>query len=72
MFEKIKINGVIDTVNKYYIKTLNDKCIPPDIQESMYSGHINDVIEIDSSHSPFLSRPDELFSILIDIANKTR
>jgi pimeloyl-ACP methyl ester carboxylesterase len=68
MFEKIKINGVIDTVNKYYIKTLNDKCIPPDIQESMYLGHINDVIEIDSSHSPFLSRPDELFSILIDIA----
>jgi hypothetical protein len=62
--QPIRVTGVIDTVKKYYIKCLADKALPPDVQESMYSGHIENVIEIDSSHSPFLSHPDELFSVL--------
>jgi hypothetical protein len=69
--QPIGVTGFIDTVKKYYIKSLDDKALPPDIQESMYSGHINDVIEIASSHSPFLSHSDELFSILLKIANST-
>ena len=32
--------------------------------EGMYSGHINDVIEINSSHSPFLSVPMNYLSFL--------
>jgi predicted P-loop ATPase/GTPase len=69
--EPIRVTGIINTVKKYYIKCLEDRSIPPDVQEGMYSGHINDVIEINSSHSPFLSRPDELFVILTNIAKST-
>jgi pimeloyl-ACP methyl ester carboxylesterase len=70
--QPIRVTGIIDSVKKYYIKTLNDKCIPPDVQENMYADHISNVVEIDSSHSPFLSCPDELFSILLKIVVSTQ
>ncbi|KAI8079843.1 Alpha/Beta hydrolase protein [Halteromyces radiatus] len=62
--EKFKVQGVIDHIDKYYIKALHDKAIPPESQEMMYKNKINNVIEIDSAHSPFFSNPDELFTIL--------
>jgi pimeloyl-ACP methyl ester carboxylesterase len=70
--QPITVTGIIDTVKKYYIKSLDDKAIPADVQENMYSGHINNIIEMKSSHSPFLSCSDELFAILVKIANETK
>lgn len=66
-FETIKLNGTINNIKKHYIKCLNDRMIPPDVQEKMYLGNIENIIEISSSHSPFLSCPNELFNILINI-----
>jgi Alpha/beta hydrolase family len=70
--QPIGITGIINTIKKYYIKCLDDRSIPPDVQENMYSGHINNIIEMKSSHSPFLSCPDELFAILVKIANECK
>ncbi|KAI9304374.1 Alpha/Beta hydrolase protein [Cunninghamella echinulata] len=70
MFEIPQINSDIikNKVNKYYITTLQDKTIIPSIQELMYKDDIDNAIEMDTSHSPFLSKPDELFNILISLA----
>ncbi|CAO3615914.1 unnamed protein product [Cunninghamella echinulata] len=70
MFEIPQINSDIikKKVNKYYITALQDVTLTPSVQELMYKGAIDNVIEMDTSHSPFLSKPDELFNILISLA----
>lgn len=53
-------------VRRIYISTLRDKCIHPAMQEYMYKAQpCEKVISMDTSHSPFLSHPEELVRNLL-------
>jgi pimeloyl-ACP methyl ester carboxylesterase len=52
-----------------YISCLQDRAIRPPIQRRMYTAAGCDpVVEIDTDHSPWLSRTDELVDALVQIA----
>jgi len=54
-------------VDKVYVKTLRDNTISPRMQDTMLARvPVRKVVEIDSSHSPYISRPAELAQILMD------
>lgn len=56
-------------VKKAYIKTLQDHVVSPYLQNKMIeTGKVKSVYEINTGHSPFLSQPNELSSILTKIA----
>ncbi|SDE11839.1 Pimeloyl-ACP methyl ester carboxylesterase [Dyadobacter soli] len=56
------------SVEKVYIKTLQDHVISPSLQNSMIMANgVKTVYEINSGHSPFLSKPDLLTALLIGI-----
>ena len=57
------------TVPKQYLLCEKDQTIPAGLQEDMLSkrGDV-DVVRLDSGHSPFLSKVDELAASLIDFA----
>lgn len=58
------------SVKKVYIKTLQDHVISPYLQDKMITtGEVKSVYQINTGHSPFLSQPDELTSLLTKIAN---
>jgi len=50
-----------------YILTTEDRALPPDFQR-MFAAQADEVREFASSHSPFLSRPDDLAELLVAIA----
>jgi pimeloyl-ACP methyl ester carboxylesterase len=53
-----------------YISCLQDRAIPLAAQRRMYRvAGCDPVIEIDTDHSPWLSRPDELLAALLRIAD---
>lgn len=63
------------TVPRTYIKTLQDRAIAPALQQRMIDeadqltpGNRFDQVTIDSSHSPFASRPDDLAKLLSGVA----
>lgn len=57
------------TVRKYYIETLQDKAITPPVQEIMMaSARIEKAYKINTDHSPFFSKPNELLAIFQQIA----
>jgi pimeloyl-ACP methyl ester carboxylesterase len=57
-------------VDKVYVKTLQDHTISPQMQDRMLSRvPVRKVVAIDSSHSPYLSRPAELAGILLGAAS---
>ena len=47
-----------------YVICEKDQAIPVSVQEAM-SRHADEVVRLDASHSPFLSRPDELVALLL-------
>ena len=53
-----------------YIRTLQDRTIPTIAQKMMvqYSGVDWDIKEIDTSHSPFLVRPQQLADNIVEMA----
>ncbi len=56
-------------VDKYYIHTLQDHAIGTDLQNKMVAGaNISKVYSIDTGHSPFLSKPDEVTNLFMTIA----
>ncbi|WP_029268504.1 alpha/beta fold hydrolase [Flavobacterium sp. KJJ] len=56
------------SVKKVYIKTLQDHVVSPYLQNKMIAtGKVESVYEINTGHSPFLSKPTELSSILTKI-----
>lgn len=56
------------SVVKSYIHTANDKALGLSLQNKMVeTGNIKDVYSIQSSHSPHLSKPEELTKLLISI-----
>lgn len=57
--------------NKYYIYTTEDKAISYPFQQRMVNeAHITKTYKIESGHSPFLSKPNELFQLLNQIAQQ--
>ncbi len=57
------------SVKKVYIKTLQDHVVSPYLQNKMISANkVESVYEINTGHSPFLSKPDDLSSIFTKIA----
>jgi pimeloyl-ACP methyl ester carboxylesterase len=58
------------SVKKAYIKTLQDHVVSPYLQGKMIEdGGVKSVYQINTGHSPFLSQPDTLTSLLTKIAN---
>ncbi|MFI2744524.1 alpha/beta fold hydrolase [Zhouia sp. PK063] len=56
--------------NKYYIYTTEDTAISYSFQQQMVNeANISNTYEIESGHSPFLSKPDELVEIIKTILN---
>ncbi len=54
------------SVEKVYIKTLQDVVISPGLQDRMIAGAgIKTIYSVNTSHSPFLSQPHELSDILL-------
>jgi pimeloyl-ACP methyl ester carboxylesterase len=61
-------NQNFGSVEKVYIKTLQDKVISPKLQDQMIAGaEIKTVFSINTSHSPFLAQPKAVSDILIQI-----
>lgn len=57
------------TVEKVYIKTLQDIVISPGLQDRMIAGAgIKTVYNVNTSHSPFLSQPQVVSDLLLKIA----
>lgn len=57
------------SVSKVYIKTLRDHAVTPILQGQMISAAgVTAVYEVDAGHSPFLTQPDALTTLLITIA----
>ena len=58
-------------VDKYYIHTLQDHAIGVDLQKAMAAAaHITKTYSVNSGHSPFLSKPDDVISILTEVSRK--
>ena len=59
-------------VEKVYIKTLNDEVISSGLQDRMIAAAgIRTVYWLETSHSPFLSRPHAVADILLEIGQQT-
>jgi pimeloyl-ACP methyl ester carboxylesterase len=55
---------------RYYIVTARDRAIPPALQRRMARERATaDVVELDTDHSPFLSAPAKLASLLVRFAS---
>ncbi len=58
------------SVTKYYIHTAQDHAVGLDLQKRMVTAaHITNTYSLDTGHSPFLSKPDQVTALLITIMN---
>lgn len=58
------------SVEKVYVKTLNDRVISPSLQDRMIAAAgITPVFELPTSHSPFLAQPHAVTEILLEAGN---
>ena len=56
-------------IKKYYVHTLKDNAVGLDLQKQMAAAaNVAKTFSLNTSHSPFLSQPDELVKILLTIA----
>jgi pimeloyl-ACP methyl ester carboxylesterase len=58
------------TIPSTYVVADRDPELPQFVQEGMAAGRASRVVHIDAGHSPFLSRPGELASIVAECAAK--
>jgi pimeloyl-ACP methyl ester carboxylesterase len=58
-------SGSLDGVNRYYVLCRRDQAIPPPLQRRMIAeGGCADVVELDTDHTPQLSKTNELADAL--------
>ena len=58
------------SIPRYYIETLNDNAIPPEVQKSMYTAlPVKKVFTMNTSHAPNFAQPEELAQNILSIAN---
>jgi pimeloyl-ACP methyl ester carboxylesterase len=56
------------SVTKYYIYTAQDHAVGPDLQKRMVAAaKITKTYSIDTGHSPFLTQPDQVTTLLLTI-----
>lgn len=61
-------NDHFGKVDKYYIRTTQDHAIGSDLQNQMISAaHITKLYSVETGHSPFLSKPNEISKLLLSI-----
>jgi pimeloyl-ACP methyl ester carboxylesterase len=71
MSSKATVERKSQNVRRFYIETINDKALGITTQRKMQVLLLCEkVYTLNSSHSPFLSRPDELAKILTDINSR--
>ena len=59
------------SIERIYIETLDDRGVTNSLQRKMYKAlPCEKVYSMNTSHSPFLSAPQELATILLDIARE--
>jgi pimeloyl-ACP methyl ester carboxylesterase len=57
------------SIRRFYIECTNDKAVTPFIQKKMYSEtKCEKVYSMQTSHSPFFSKPQELCELFLEIA----
>jgi pimeloyl-ACP methyl ester carboxylesterase len=57
--------GALDGINRYYVLCARDRAIPPPLQRRMIAENAcTDVVELDTDHTPHLSRTDEVAQAL--------
>jgi pimeloyl-ACP methyl ester carboxylesterase len=57
--------GTLDGVNRYYVLCARDRAIPPPLQRRMIAeGGCADIVELDTDHTPQLSKTNELADAL--------
>jgi len=57
--------GALDRVNRYYVVCTRDRAVPPALQRRMIAENpCADVTELDTDHTPQLSRTGELANVL--------
>ena len=57
------------SVPRYYIECTEDRAVTPFIQQKMYTETpCNKVYQMETSHSPFFSQPEELVDLFLEIA----
>ena len=52
-----------------FVLCTDDRAVMPALQRNL-AARCDDVVELDASHSPFESRPDELAALLVDLATR--
>lgn len=63
--------GTFDEIPRAYIVCTRDRSIPPGLQHRMVAeNRIEDVIEIETDHSPMISRPAELAAAVDQLASR--
>jgi putative intracellular protease/amidase/predicted alpha/beta hydrolase family esterase len=67
--DKAVLTSKFAAVPKYYISTKNDYAVPYDLQQQMIkdNGTIKKVFEMETSHLPFVVKPQEFLGILTSI-----
>jgi pimeloyl-ACP methyl ester carboxylesterase len=55
-----------------YIVCAQDRAFPPELQREVFAPRASDVVELDSSHSPFLSQPEQLAKVLAESVSEAR
>jgi pimeloyl-ACP methyl ester carboxylesterase len=64
-------DGNFGRVPRVYIECLRDRAIPPALQRQMHAAlPCRQVLALDTDHSPFFSRPDELTRHLLSLAGQ--
>jgi pimeloyl-ACP methyl ester carboxylesterase len=52
-----------------YVVCTRDRAVLPPLQRNL-AARCDDVVEMDASHSPFASRPDDVAALLVDLARR--
>jgi pimeloyl-ACP methyl ester carboxylesterase len=61
--------GALDGIKKFYVSCTRDRAVPPPLQRRMIAERgCAGVFELDTDHTPQLSRTDELAAALLQIA----
>jgi hypothetical protein len=53
------------SISSSYVVCANDMAIPPSSQREVFAPRTTRVVELDSAHSPFLSKPGELADVIL-------
>lgn len=71
-WQAVRLGNNFASIDKIYIKTLNDAMLSLELQDKMSQRNVQRVYSINSGHSPFLTAPQKLAEILLDIPNCKR